>query len=197
MKQTYDSVQDSGKRESFSTGSVRDTQEGKGTPHLFPPVIGKLISKLYNLHEKNIKLQYINFYLWNFIETGKVSSLLILLQLVPSCFSERGYYEMFRNLAIHYENGAKKYGGHNWRKGQPISRYIDSSVRHFIKMLDGETDEDHKSAFVWNIVAILQTLEDIESGLLPKELNDHITSKEAVGLKKIDNLENELINTDS
>ncbi len=33
-------------------------------------------------------------------------------------------------LAQHYENGAVKYGDRNWEKGQPLSSYVDSMLRH-------------------------------------------------------------------
>lgn len=32
----FDAVKDSGQRHEFSTGAVRDTQQGKGMPHLLP-----------------------------------------------------------------------------------------------------------------------------------------------------------------
>ena len=40
------------------------------------------------------------------------------------------YNSAMRRLAQHYQNGAKKYAKNNWRKGQPISRYYDSAMRH-------------------------------------------------------------------
>lgn len=35
-----------------------------------------------------------------------------------------------RRLAMIYEAGALKYGEHNWKKGIPLSRYLDSAERH-------------------------------------------------------------------
>ena len=34
----FETVQDSGAREDFGTGAVRDKQHGKGLPHLIPPI---------------------------------------------------------------------------------------------------------------------------------------------------------------
>lgn len=113
----FNSVVDSGQRQNFQTGSVRDTDEGKGMPHLIPPLA-------------------------------------------------------LRRLAVHYQNGAKKYAKNNWRKGQPISRFYDSAQRHLWSFAEGKTDEDHLAAVLWNVVAIIQTQQDIEDGILPKELND-------------------------
>ena len=113
----FTKVKDSGKRQSFKTGSVRDTREGKGRFDLITP-IGLM------------------------------------------------------RLAKHYENGAIKYGDRNWEKGQPMSRYLDSAIRHIYKHLEGHRDEDHLSAGVWNLLCVIHTEEMIERGLLPKELND-------------------------
>lgn len=58
-------------------------------------------------------------------------------------------------VAKHYENGAVKYGDRNWEKGQPSSRYMDSLLRHAFRYLDGERDEDHLSAVVWNAMGVM------------------------------------------
>jgi len=113
----FDEVKDSGKRQEFKTGSVRDTNIGKGRYDLISPL-------------------------------------------------------MLQRLAKHFENGAVKYGDRNWEKGQPLSRYFDSAVRHLYKHLEGQRDEDHLAAAIWNVGAMIHTEELIERGLLPKELND-------------------------
>jgi len=61
---------------------------------------------------------------------------------------------MFR-LARHYEAGAVKYDDRNWEKGQPVSRCLDSCLRHIEKYKDGWNDEDHLSAAIWNLAAII------------------------------------------
>lgn len=113
----FSKVKDSGKRQNFKTGSVRDTQEGKGRYDLLP------------------------------------------------------FYALER-LARHFENGANKYNANNWRLGQPLSRYMDSGLRHSFGYLRGETDEDHLAAACWNLMCLMETQEMIEKGLLPKELGD-------------------------
>lgn len=74
--------------------------------------------------------------------------------------------------AQHMENGAVKYGDRNWEKGQPLSRYLDSAMRHIQKYLMGHREEDHMAAARWNIGALMHTEEMIRRGLLPAELND-------------------------
>lgn len=115
--QEFKEVKDSGKRQEFSTGSVRDTRAGKGRFDLISPIA-------------------------------------------------------LKRLAQHYENGSIKYGDRNWEKGQPLSRYLDSLIRHAYCLLEGKKDEDHASAIAWNAMAYVHTEEMIKRGLLPQELND-------------------------
>ncbi|APH12652.1 hypothetical protein ASJ33_05545 [Dehalococcoides mccartyi] len=117
MTEEFDHVQDSGERQSFQTGAVRDAQDHKGRYDLLPP------------------------------------------------------YAIER-LAKHFENGAVKYAARNWEKGIPLMRYIDSGMRHMYKLMDGQTDEDHAAAAMWNIACYIQTEKWIKDGILPKELDD-------------------------
>ena len=94
----------------------------------------------------------------------------------------KGRYDLItplglRRLAIHYENGAKKYGDHNWSKGQPICRYLDSAIRHAYCYLSGARDEDHLAAVAWNALSAIHTEEAVEIGILPPELDDTISYK--------------------
>lgn len=81
------------------------------------------------------------------------------------------FYPLER-LAQHYENGAIKYEDRNWEKGQPISQYLDSALRHLNKLNNGDVDEDHAAATVWNVFAFMWTQEQIRLGKLPGELDD-------------------------
>jgi len=65
-------------------------------------------------------------------------------------------HEMLTRLAMHYTNGAVKYGRGNWKKAnspEEYERFQESAYRHFIAWLRGDTDEDHASAVMWNIMA--------------------------------------------
>lgn len=89
----------------------------------------------------------------------------------------KGYYhllppEAIRRLAVHLENGAKKYGENNWRKGQPLTRYCQSALRHVFNYIEGHRDEDHMAAAVWNLMAVIETETMVKRGLLPEELAD-------------------------
>lgn len=113
----FDKVKDSGERQEFSTGAVRDTQTGKGMPHLFPT-------------------------------------------------------HALTRLAQHFENGARKYQKDNWRKGIPLSRYLDSAFRHWCGVRDCLKDEDHSAAVLWNMACFIETAYMIQNNKLPKELDD-------------------------
>ena len=95
--------------------------------------------------------------------------------LLPACAILR--------LARHYENGCKKYGDRNWEKGIPIHSYIDSAIRHLMKYLDGQTDEDHLCAAAWNCMCAMWTeekkpeLQDIPSRMEQKFI-DSLEGKE-------------------
>jgi len=89
----------------------------------------------------------------------------------------KGRYDLItpiglRRLALHYENGAAKYGDRNWERGQPISRFLDSAIRHLYAYLGGSRDEDHLAAAAWNALAAIHIEEAVAAGILPKELDD-------------------------
>jgi hypothetical protein len=110
-------LKDSGARTKFTTGAVRDAQEGKGRMDLMPVRALIAVSKIF-------------------------------------------------------ESGAKKYEPNNWRKGIPLSRYMDSGLRHAVKFLRGDKDEDHLSQAIWNFMCLSETQSMIEEGLLAEVLND-------------------------
>lgn len=75
-------------------------------------------------------------------------------------------------IAIHFENGAEKYGDRNWEKGQPLSRYLDSALRHLFKHQQGLRDEPHLIAAAWNLLCMIDTEVRIREGFLPRDLDD-------------------------
>ena len=77
-----------------------------------------------------------------------------------------------RALAIHYEKGAVKYDARNWEKGIPVSRYIDSALRHTFQFVDGCDDENHLIASIWNLICAAETILRIQRCKLPEELYD-------------------------
>jgi len=89
----------------------------------------------------------------------------------------KGRYDLIspsglRRLAQHYENGAIKYGERNWEKGQPLSSYLDSLLRHGQDYLSGDRSEDHLAAVCWNAFALIHTELLIQAGKLPESFAD-------------------------
>lgn len=63
-----------------------------------------------------------------------------------------------RRLAELYARGAVKYGDRNWELAsspEELQRFKASALRHAFQWLDGQDDEDHAIAVVFNIFAYL------------------------------------------
>lgn len=111
-------LKDTGKREQFNGGAVRDVREGKGRYDLITPI-------------------------------------------------------GLRRLAIIYEKGAKKYTPRNWEAGIPMSRCMDSALRHLNQYKEGYRDEDHLAQCAWNLFALMH-FEELRPDLndLPKYIKE-------------------------
>lgn len=83
-------------------------------------------------------------------------------------------WDALLEVSKHCEEGAEKYGEHNWEKGIPIHSFIDSAMRHLAKYAAGYDDEPHLRAACWNCLAALQTeinnpkMQDIPSRLVSR-----------------------------
>jgi len=174
-------IKDSGKRQEFNSGSVRDTDEGKGQPHLipgealfhyktnhntkdnFPSTLDLIENNLLMFSKVSNKREDTIDYLYTAIDY----TIEYIKETTDGCYSSP-----MRAVAIHFQQGAKKYAKNNWRKGQPISRMYDSAMRHLWACIDKKEDEPHSSALLWNLFAIVQTKLDVLHGYLPIELDD-------------------------
>jgi hypothetical protein len=110
-------LRDSGKREIYPTGMIREPNDGRGRYDLISPIALKA-------------------------------------------------------LAIHYERGSNKYEDRNWERGTQVSKHLNSALRHLQSYLEGDREEDHLSACVFNCFAITHVMKMIDRGVLPKDLND-------------------------
>ena len=95
--------------------------------------------------------------------------------LLPMCVLLR--------LAKYYEAGAKKYAERNWEHGIPAHSFADSAMRHMVKYMDGQTDEDHLIAAIWNLCGLAWTEEkrpemmDIPARMQSKKAQSSATAK--------------------
>lgn len=156
-------ILDTGNRRQFKSGAVRDICEGKGRCDLLPlAVVG---------HMGDAVLEQIDI----FQQCGFVSYLYTALEMACTeplnIFPDK--YTMVLEVAKHFEEGAKKYGDNNWRKGIPVHCYIDSAVRHYLKYRRGDKDEPHDRAFCWNLMCGIWTC------LNKPELNEYRRSVNA------------------
>ena len=148
------SIVDSGKCREFTTGAVRDIQEGKGRCDLMPlDVVSRWLD--------DTTLSWVH----KFKTDGKVEWLYQALDCFDGFKGKKP--AMALEVSKHFEAGALKYGENNWQKGIPTHCYIDSAVRHYLKWLRGDKDEPHDRAFVWNLLCCIWTCEH------KPELNDY------------------------
>lgn len=138
-------LKDSGKRREFATGAVRDINEGKGRCDLLPlDVIAEI--------DKDPIYTGLN----NYIRSGDKFQLVMVISL----FSDTHFGNLptaMLEVSKHYEDGCNKYGERNWEKGIPLHCYIDSAIRHYLKLKRGDTDEPHDRAFLWNLLGAIWT----------------------------------------
>ena len=139
-------ILDSGERRQFETGAVRDIHDGKGRCDLMPLEVITTIMEDSTLS---------NIFMYQ--KTGSADYLVDAIKDFSNLFYDN-LCDMFLELSIHFEEGAKKYGENNWQKGIPTKHYIDSGVRHYLKFLRGDKDEPHDRAFVWNMICCLWTM---------------------------------------
>ena len=149
-------IKDSGQRREFPSGAVRDITVNKGRPSLMPLEVVYMLT-----HD------IIIYYLGRFKDDGDTANLLKVLshfsrvyddgltKASPEAITTQRYTTMLLEVSKHFEEGAKKYGDNNWQKGIPVDCYMDSAIRHYLKYLRGDTDEDHARAFVWNVMCCI------------------------------------------
>lgn len=139
-------ILDSGNRREFSTGSVRDIDDSKGNTTLLPlDEVAEFMDSGELYHIRNFK------------ENADIDE---LYEAIREFNKNHGWSDAdsMLELSKHYSEGAKKYKKDNWKLGIPISSYMDSGIRHYLKVLAGWTDENHDRAFVWNLMCAIWTM---------------------------------------
>lgn len=166
-------------KENFSTGSIRNSRAGKGRYDLIacldysclPATLDATVTPTTPI-EKAALICFL--YLSNYLASQLTEYLEMACSRLAQAIDETDGFALswLNRLAKHYEAGACIYADRNWEKGQYLTRYIDSAMRHCVNILQKEITEDHAAAVLWNILAIGHTLEMIKLGLLDKTLDD-------------------------
>lgn len=179
-----------GEKAQFDSGAIRYTKTGKGRYDLIPgDVIADIIGYAIDLFEYNNTVTVSKADIIAVAYRGEVEDRFknTIINLVIQYYSPAdviqndmglpaaegtivsfidGMANMLKDLAIHYENGAEKYGVDNWKKGIPVvggdrgGSFMDSAMRHLAQYLIGLTDEPHQISCIWNCVCGLWTLHE-------------------------------------
>ena len=138
-------LSDNGQRTIYESGGMREEPENKGRCDLLPL---ELIGVKYNMP--------VLVHIERYIRNGDTE---FLWWAIDSMMEQTDWtvYTMLIDVAKHYEAGAKKYADRNWELGIPLHSYISSAVRHYLKWMNGDTDEPHDRAFVWNCLGAIWT----------------------------------------
>lgn len=190
-----------GEKDSFEGGAIRYTKNGKGRYDLIPSqqihdildyaklnwgnIVGKdddfcsIHNVLISAYPDADDLTYDN-YIEIIINIVRYSYIAAAKNQIFDAFM-MGFVKMLKDLAVHYEMGAEKYGVDNWKNGIPETKgerggsFRDSGLRHLQQLLDGKTDEPHQIAAIWNFVGAMY---------VRKHQNDN--TEEHTNLKEVD-----------
>ena len=177
-----------GEKSGFDGGAIRYTKNGKGRFDLIPDdVIADILSYATDRFYGNAVLTaskssmleeayrgdlndrftntVINMVIHHYCAADIVGDVgeEPMMEVSEFCFF-KGFYDMLKDLALHYECGAEKYGVNNWKKGIPVTggerggSFMDSALRHLNQYCQDLTDEKHYISCIWNCVCGLWTL---------------------------------------
>ena len=145
-----------GKEHKFGE-ATRYTKDGKGRFDLLhADVASAIIANIVNVNHDASKFkddEYLNIY--EYAMYGCYVSAIVHLMMKK--YGDNGkvsldvaFVKMLKELAVHFQKGAEKYGERNCEKGIPEWSFKDSGIRHMTQYFNGETDENHFIAAIWN-----------------------------------------------
>ena len=142
-------IKDSGNRTDFENGAVREIREDNGRCDLLPL---KQVAMLFdNDYIVKTALEGIDDYIYS----GKKDGIISALKAFCKFECRDSMPEMILMVSHHYKDALSKYPERNWEKGLPTHSFVDSGVRHLLKIARGDQDEPHNNAFIWNMFGIL------------------------------------------
>lgn len=213
MKNEDNYIKMDGEKDSFEGGAIRYTKKGKGRYDLIPSqqihnILDYAKLNWDNIIEKDDEFCSIHNVLMsaypdaddltydNYIE--------IIINIIRYCYIVTahnknfdafmmGFVKMLKDLAIHYEMGAEKYGADNWKNGIPETKgerggsFRDSGLRHLQQLLDGQTDEPHQIAAIWNFIGAMYVKKHQDKDTCENcdEIKNSVCSEISNGLKDL------------
>lgn len=173
-------MQDSGKREEFETGAVRDAAGGKIRYDLISPLFVLTVLKQFGRDRVITGCCHIDSvaeYVARFRETRRMKYLgraAIAMASIMDGTGEKCAFqtEAWDRLAEWLMEGTRKYTDRNWEQGIPMERTVQSLLRHLRGCHDSADSEDHGAAVLCNLMFLCHTSKMIRRGLLPAELDD-------------------------
>lgn len=83
-------------------------------------------------------------------------------------------WEVFARDCKLYEDGAIKYDDHNWKKGIPSTRCLQSLLRHVLAVVEGDEEEDHLAMIRFNAACIMYNQDVHVRNSIINNIPDHI-----------------------
>ena len=158
-------MKDSGERQVFEGGAMRDSAKGKPKMHFLSP------------------------HMWNFFGGEPVKQYLLTLDIshVENALFELCEIPDLENRLCNWlEKGAEKYDEWNWAKGMPFSRVVDSLGRHMRKIVKGDEAEDHHAAKMCNMMFLIHYHLEVMAGRLSSDWLDLWNFAEGRGAEVMD-----------
>lgn len=175
-------IKDSGAKREFETGSHRDMAVGKGRMDLLPAIsVIKVYDVVTDTEKGDNKLSYTAYlkealvsamhYMAGDNDKNYLAIAARAATIATGLFESidgdldgnkvegdnvDGYLAFgFKQVSMHYEAGAAKYGENNWQLGQPMHVLMDSGMRHMTKAIGNIVDEPHCRASSWNMLSAI------------------------------------------
>jgi len=172
-------MKDSGKRQTFEGGAVRDTAEGKPQWSLLSPWVysmGMVAGPgTYDEEDRGAEIEVIS---------NTMNKLRVFMLLGPGSGECKGkslmgntLYDLLRLYGVErlcnwLTLGAEKYSRFNWSKGMNFSRVVDSLLRHLRAIVDHDYSEDHPAACCCNAMFLYHYLMEIKAGRMDPKWDD-------------------------
>lgn len=142
-------TKDTGVREKFESGMVRDTQEGKPRFDLVfdGPMAELVLYEAATTHKRAVVNTFFDWY-----RNGSQALARDVLSVIA--VAEGGLRVFLPRVGDLLARGAVKYSERNWMKAAgdaEYNRFRSSAARHFAQYIIGDTDEDHAAAVWFNV----------------------------------------------